>query len=497
MAWRAVGIALVGLALAPGLVLGADAPAPIEQFYEVALLDGVRAGVRHTTVVHHDGDSKRLSVTASLDLTLRRYGSLVRLRRDQGSIETPEGKVLGVFMRQQQVGGRALSLTGVVVGDKLHVKVDNGRIERRLAWSADVLGLWQQEQLFARKKPRPGDRFAFQRYEPTYNTVLTVRAVVMKSETVDLLGVKRALLRVELTPDKLEVPGHTVKPPRAVWWLDDSFAPVRKQIELDGLGTVVLVRTTKEKARAALPAMAAPDVGRRSLVPLNRGIPRPYDTRSVLYRVTVGDEDNAVAAVVRDGHQEAGNARGNTFDLLVHPVRPGKPGTEKAGAEYLGSSRYIDRDARVKELAGRAIGAETDDWKKAVRIERFVKNHLRTDNTAELVPASRVARTLRGDCRHHALLTAALCRAAGLPARTAIGLLYVYNGGPKLGFHMWVEVLVDGRWLGLDSTLGKGGVSAAHVKITQHSWHQVQSLTPLLPVARVVGKLRVEVLRVE
>jgi hypothetical protein len=107
-----------------------------------------------------------------------------------------------------------------------------------------------------------------------------------------------------------------------------------------------------------------------------------------------------------------------------------------------------------------------------------------------------VARDLRGDCRHHALLTAALCRAAGLPARTAIGLLYVYNGGPKLGFHMWAEVCVDGQWLGLDSTLGKGGVSATHVKITHHSWHEVGSLTPLLPVARVMGKLRVEVLSV-
>jgi hypothetical protein len=60
---------------------------------------------------------------------------------------------------------------------------------------------------------------------------------------------------------------------------------------------------------------------------------------------------------------------------------------------------------------------------------------------------------------------------------------------------MWAEVLIDGRWLGIDSTLGKGGVSATHVKVTQHSWHETQSLTPLLPVSGVAGKMKAEVLR--
>jgi hypothetical protein len=45
--------------------------------------------------------------------------------------------------------------------------------------------------------------------------------------------------------------------------------------------------------------------------------------------------------------------------------------------------------------------------------------------------------------------------------------------------------------------LGKGGVSGAHVKISDSSWHDTASLTPLLPAARVLGKLRVEVLRSE
>ena len=65
-----------------------------------------------------------------------------------------------------------------------------------------------------------------------------------------------------------------------------------------------------------------------------------------------------------------------------------------------------------------------------------------------------------------------------------------------MGFHMWTEVYLDGQWLGLDAILGKGGVAASHIKIADHSWHDVQSLTPFLPVTRILGKVRIEVVSV-
>jgi Transglutaminase-like superfamily len=122
---------------------------------------------------------------------------------------------------------------------------------------------------------------------------------------------------------------------------------------------------------------------------------------------------------------------------------------------------------------------------------------MRVDNIVPMASARVVARDLRGDCRHYALLTAALCRAQGIPSRTAIGLLYVDRPKPALGFHMWTEVWIDGRWLGLDATLGLGHIGAGHVKITHHSWYDTRSLTPLLPVTRVLGKLAMEVVKVE
>jgi transglutaminase-like putative cysteine protease len=285
-----------------------------------------------------------------------------------------------------------------------------------------------------------------------------------------------------------------------VLWLDEQFAVVRRRIEMDGLGAIVLTRTTREVATAPPTGSArTPDVGLRALVPLNRTIARPHSARSAVYRITVRGDAEPLTAFVRDPHQEAREVRGETIELTVHPVRPGTGGGSAPAAEFLASSYYIPADdPRIKELARRAVGDETNAWRKAQRIERWVKQNMQVDNAAPLTTAAQTARDLRGDCRHFALLTAALCRAEGVPSRTAIGLIYVEkNRQPYLGFHMWTEVFADGQWLGLDATLGQGGVGPTHIKVTEHSWHDTQSLTPLLPLNRVLGKIAVEVVRIE
>jgi len=71
------------------------------------------------------------------------------------------------------------------------------------------------------------------------------------------------------------------------------------------------------------------------------------------------------------------------------------------------------------------------------------------------------------------------------------------RGQPAFAFHMWTEVWVGGEWRPIDATLGKGQVGATHLKICDQSWHEARDMTPLFPVVRVLGRIRIEVVSVQ
>jgi hypothetical protein len=62
---------------------------------------------------------------------------------------------------------------------------------------------------------------------------------------------------------------------------------------------------------------------------------------------------------------------------------------------------------------------------------------------------------------------------------------------------MWTEVWVDGEWLPLDGTLGRGHLGATHLKISDQSWHDTRNMAPLFSVVRVLGRVSIEVVSVE
>ena len=96
------------------------------------------------------------------------------------------------------------------------------------------------------------------------------------------------------------------------------------------------------------------------------------------------------------------------------------------------------------------------------------------------------------------MLTAAMCRAEGIPSRTAVGLVYAEpKEQPAFAFHIWTEVWVDGEWLPLDGTLGRGSIGATHLKICDQSWHDARSMAPLFPVVRVLGRVSIDVVSVD
>jgi transglutaminase-like putative cysteine protease len=490
----------------------------IKETWDAAYLEGARTGYYHTTIREVERNGETIYVaTLEMSLTIKRFNDIVKMRMQTGAEETADGKVVGLFLTHFLDRDKRFVMTGRVKDGKLLRRANNDPKEQAVPWNDKVIGLYKQDRLFKENKVKPGDVLEYLNYElvlPAPVAAVRIKALVKEPQEVDVLEVKteggkevvqrvkQKLLRVEAVPDKVEIGGNAIPLPRFVSWLDSDYQPVRSQMDMPGLGQVTMYRTTETVARqeGVAPALL-PDLGLGNLIALNRKVDRMHQLKEVVYRVMVKDDDDPTTVFFRDDRQAVRNRVGQTFELVVKALKPEpaeKPGTVRP--EYLKSSFFLNSDdPRIKELAARIVKDETNPWQKALRIERWVFDHMKGNNGIGFITASQIARDLEGDCRQHAMLSAALCRAVGVPSRTAIGLVYGEEPkhGPVLAFHMWTEVWVKGQWLPLDATLGMAGVGPGHLKIAEHSWTDTQTLAPLLPVIRALGKIKVEVLSAE
>jgi Transglutaminase-like superfamily len=402
-------------------------------------------------------------------------------------------------MRQSLAKNKKVEITGVVKDKRVHLTRDGTESQPSAPWDDEAVGFFRQQTILKDRRVKPGDKFTYPSFEPTINLVLKTHVEAKNYEEVLVPGAKQTvkLLRVESKPDLIQ----NVQLPSLVIWLGPNLEPVMSETEVPGLGKIRMVRTTKTAALTSGPAAQLTDIGLSQLIRLKQPIAKPYETTAGVYRIDIRDDADPASAFVHAGRQLVKNVKGSVFELHVAGGR-GKPAAlapKAPGAEVTESSYFItSADARVREHARQAVGPELDPWKKALRIERWVHNHMKVTFDEALATADHVAKTLQGDCTEYAMLTAAMCRAEGVPSRTAVGLIYAnVRGEPAFAFHMWTEVWIAGAWLPIDATLGKGQVGATHLKIGDQTWHEARDMTPLFPVVRVLGRIRIEVLSVQ
>jgi transglutaminase-like putative cysteine protease len=172
------------------------------------------------------------------------------------------------------------------------------------------------------------------------------------------------------------------------------------------------------------------------------------------------------------------------------------------------------QDPKIRELLAKALGNAPNGHalstkEKAEALRRFVHHFIDAkDLSVGMATASEVARTAEGDCTEHAVLLAALLRAAGIPSRTVTGLLYVdeFLGHKQVfGYHMWAQAWLGevdggvagktgGRWLDVDAVLGDdAGFDAGHIALATSAMSDGDTTNDLLKMVPLFGRLRVRV----
>lgn len=476
--------------------------------WDAVFVKTMHVGYVHTAIREFERDGKTyLYGTKEQRITVMRFTQRVELWEKESTMETPEGQVM-VVRRQQGVGAQqALSVVGTVSGKTLTVKGEGAAAGagQSVPFPDGVLGVCKEATLMKDKKLKPGESAEYQYYAGQVNWVakFSIAAKDYEMQTLYTGDKPRKLLKLEvkMEPIRDQQGGVFALPTASVWCDAESYEPLKTEFDNPTLGgTMLVLRTTKDAA--SRPPGKVPDLFAVQSIPLDRTVEGIHQKAAVTYKVTLAGDADPNTAFAADARQATRNVAGKAFELAVAAVRtpgaaPAEPVTDEKGKAYLqeclGTSFYIDWDnAATKRHAAKAVAdlpPTATAWDKARAVEKWVRTNMNPatfENSMD--PCSKVAESLNGDCSEFSVLAAGMCRALGVPSRTAIGLVYAPDkeGRPFLAYHMWFEVFVDDRWLTLDGTLGLGGVGPGHLKITTATWHNERSLAPLLPVMRLL-----------
>ncbi|MFI5403407.1 MAG: transglutaminase family protein, partial [Planctomycetota bacterium] len=309
---------------------------------------------------------------------------------------------------------------------------------------------------------KPGATLEVKTYLADLGGPVTLVVTVGNEEEVELLdGKKERLLRVETA-----IKGVPLKP---VSWVDAAGRPKKTFVNAAGIPMETFA-ATEERARKAVasPTGPAPDVFENTLLAPKHPIPFPRRLDRATYRIRSKEEMPDFA----DGRQAVEQAGDGAVLLRIDRKVPpaGRTGTrpiEKPPADLatcLAANSMVQSDApEIAAIVRDALAEERDAWKAAQTLERWVYENI-TDKNMDVGFASalEVCKNREGDCTEHAVLLCALCRAAGIPSRVAMGVVCIGNA---FGGHAWTEVWIDGDWYALDGTLGHGSVDPTHITL--------------------------------
>jgi hypothetical protein len=390
---------------------------------------------------------------------------------------------------------------GTVDGDStLRLEVAAGEDEQTLAMPTGGAVLLPQVmpiRFVLGQNPRPGETYTFEIFDPS----------ILEHQKVRMDVLSREVLVYPDSADFDEAAGEWV-PQRhdtvETWHVREAFGGIELEAWLDPDGQILratspmgytIERTAFEIAwneyralaarRPAAPD-AASDIIERTAISVGADLPRG----DRISRLAVRLKNVDLRGFDLEGERQ--RLRGDTLTVDVHPPpdHPSYrlPADPSDWPEELAATPLVQvEDPEIRGTAQRITSGTADPAEAARRLTDWVYERLDKQITMSVPSARQVLDAGVGDCNEHTVLFLALARSLGLPARTAVGLVFV-NG--RFYYHAWPEVWLD-SWMPVDPTLGQFPADASHLRFV------VGGLARQVELVRLIGQLQLDVVSVE
>jgi transglutaminase-like putative cysteine protease len=156
--------------------------------------------------------------------------------------------------------------------------------------------------------------------------------------------------------------------------------------------------------------------------------------------------------------------------------------------KFLMPSLFVQSDhPKIINLVNKIIADDDNPLERANKIVDWIQKNIEKRPVLSLPDAVSTLTHRVGDCNEHAVLLAALARAAGIPTKVEAGLVYL-NG--RFYYHAW-NLLYLGKWITADSLFDQIPADVTHIRLISGASSQQADLI------NIIGKIKLRINKVE
>jgi Transglutaminase-like superfamily len=292
---------------------------------------------------------------------------------------------------------------------------------------------------------KTGDKLTFHVFDPATMGQERVHVRVKGEEDIQIMGrlARATVLIVEF------------KGVRQTAWIGENGELLKES----GFLGIVLEKSTRRQALFDLALEESQDLTKVAAIASNVTIHNPQD----LDRLTVRLVGISLAKkTFGEGRQSLDEDRLTVQkeSLSDLPGRLDLNNLEPAEKRLLAPGPFVQSDhPKIVSLVNTIVADADAPLEKVQKLMTWIDRHVEKRPVISIPDALSILENRIGDCNEHAVLMAALSRAAGIPATIEAGIVYLDG---RFYYHAWNLVYL-GRWITVDALFGQLPADVTHL----------------------------------
>lgn len=361
---------------------------------------------------------------------------------------------------------------GVAVPGKMTLEVESGghRTQREIPLNQPPYLLAALKPYAVTQQLEPGREHFFSTFDPATLSHQTTAIIIEGRERIQIGDRTEPAIRIRQRFRGISV----------VSWVDGQGRTLKEETP-SGLA---LIRQSADEAKSLSQSRSVPlDLITQTAVTADRQIQNPERKSFLKLRLGGFDLENFQLS---EGRQRLSEDRLEIRREVLNGIGSySLPSRDSRVAAYLQPTPFLQSDhPRVRALAQKILAGESDARRAVVRLKDWVYGEIAKQPTVSIPNALEVLQNKKGDCNEHTVLFNALARAAGIPAKTVVGVVYLRGA---FYYHAWSEVWL-GEWISLDSVLNQFPADATHVKFLEGE------IDRQIEILQLIGNLKIEII---